>query len=305
MKNRGLDGQPHIRAFCYFCILMLTKRHCILSLFLLLTASAIGQSLLNDPVVPDSLLQDRKTAYHYYKAHYWDECHLNDSSLVKIPAFKQRLLAFFEQVVPPLPDSINMEIDKLVASIDNKAVRDEVLWTLLEKYLHPEYMTHDQVFIHLSDRYFSQLPISGLTEDNRRLIMAKADQWRRLILFSTAPNLQLFDKKGRTINMQDIESEYLVLFFYDHDCDICKEESHDLEALCQVHPEVKVLAIDTNYPFKPYKNGFIHVSIIGPGDDPMETYDVETTPLLYILDRNKRIIAKKLMASQIEQLLFP
>ena len=38
-------------------------------------------------------------------------------------------------------------------------------------------------------------------------------------------------------------------------------------------------------------------------DELYDLYDIEVTPLIYILDRNKRIIAKKIQAKQIPLVL--
>ena len=60
-----------------------TFTYCLIVLFSVLFGKAFGQSegLLDDPILPDSLLNDRQLSYQYYKDHFWDNCQLNDSSL--------------------------------------------------------------------------------------------------------------------------------------------------------------------------------------------------------------------------------
>ena len=96
---------------------------------------------------------------------------------------------YFDKLVAPLPDSITMEISQLIEkTMDNTDLRDFILWHLLDKYSHPEYMAQDQVFVWLYDQYFSQLEIKDLNEANLALIQEKAERLRRLALFNVAPD---------------------------------------------------------------------------------------------------------------------
>lgn len=218
--------------------------------------------------------------------HFWDGIEAFDGPTDENPFVAAQIDFYFDKLVAPLPDSITLEIDRLVERTNyNTDLRDFILWHLLEKYSHPEYMSQDQVFVYLYDQYFSQLEIKDLNEVNLALIREKAERLRRLALFNIAPNIQLND----SVNLQSVESEYIVLFFYDHDCDVCQQEMRDLDSVVAQHPEIMVLAIDMNPE--------------GSGSELIGLYDIETTPLIYVLDRDKRIIAKKIQARQIPLIL--
>ena len=216
-------------------------------------------------------------------AHFWDGIEAFDGPTDDNPVLAAQLDFYFDKMVAPLPDSITLEIDRLMERTDfNPDLRDFILWHLLERYRHPEYMSQDQVFVYLYDRYFSQLDIKDLNEANLTLIRDKAKRLRRLALFNVAPDIRISD----SIDLQSIENKYTVLFFYDHDCDVCRQEMRDLDSVCALHPEITPLKIDLNSDMKGL--GALY-----------DAYDIETTPLLYVLDRDKRIIAKKIRAKQI------
>lgn len=216
-------------------------------------------------------------------AHFWDGIEAFDGPTDENPVLSAQIDFYFDKMVAPLPDSITLEINRLVErTSDNPDLRDFILWHLLEKYRHPEYMSQDQVFVWLYDQYFSQLEIKDLNELNRPLIKEKADRLRRLALFQPAPEIHICD----SIDLQTVESEYTVLFFYDHDCNLCQQEMRDLDSVCAAHPEITVLAIDMN-------TDDVRFDVL------YDLYDIETTPLIYVLDRDKRIIAKKIRAEQI------
>ena len=214
--------------------------------------------------------------------HFWNGIESFDGPTNENPILAAQLDFYFDKLVAPLPDSINLEISRLIERTEsNPDLRDFILWKLLDKYQHPEYMSQDQVFVWLYDQYFSQLKIKDLNEHNLALIREKADRLRRLALFNTAPEIKL-----ENIDLQSVESEYIVVFFYDHDCDLCHQEMRDLDSVCATHPEITALKIDMNRDTE----GLLAL---------YDLYDIETTPLIYVLDRDKRIIAKKIRARQI------
>ncbi len=215
--------------------------------------------------------------------HFWDGIEAFDGPTDGNPILAAQLDFYFDKMVAPLPDSITPEIDRLIERTSfNPDLRDFILWHLLEKYRHPEYMSQDQVFVYLYDQYFSQLEIKDLNKTNLALIRDKAETFRRLALFNLAPDFAI----SNSIDLHSVESEYTVLFFYDHDCDVCHKEKQELDSVVLVHPEITVLAIDMN-------TNDVRVDAL------YELYDIETTPLIYVLDNEKRIIAKKIRAKQI------
>ncbi len=245
--------------------------------------------------------------------HFWDGIEAFDGPTDENPILASQIDFYFDKRVPPLPDSITPEIDRLVERTSfNTDLRDFILWHLLEKYRHPEYMSQDQVFVYLYDQYFSQLEIKDLNKTNLALIRDKAETFRRLALFNLAPDFAIND----SVDLHSVESEYTVLFFYDHDCDVCHKEMQELDSIGAEHPEITTLAIDMN-PDSPSESfGGFAIRPKGDGDlkspiqyrritNPSElialsdAYDIETTPLIYVLDKDKRIIAKKIQARQI------
>ena len=216
-------------------------------------------------------------------AHFWDGIEDFDGPTDENPILAAQIDFYFDKMVAPLPDSITLEISRLIDKTEtNTDLRDFILWHLLERYHYPEYMSQDQVFVWLYDEYFSQLKIKDLNKTNLALIQEKAERLRQLALFNVAPDIKL----GDSIDLQSIENNFTVLFFYDHDCDLCQQEMQDLDSVVAQHPEITKLAIDMN-------TDDVQMDVL------YDLYDIETTPLIYVLDRDKRIIAKKIRARQI------
>jgi hypothetical protein len=220
-------------------------------------------------------------------AHFWDGIDSFDGPTDENPVLAAQIDFYFDKMVAPLPDSITPEIDRLVERTSfNPDLRDFILWHLLERYRHPEYMSQDQVFVWLYDHYFSRLEIKDLNAANLAMIRDKAETFRRLALFNLAPDFAIND----SVDLHSVESEYTILFFYDHDCDVCQKEMQDLDSITVLQPEIKIISIDMN-------TDDVRVDVL------YNLYDIETTPLIYVLDKSKRIIAKKIQAKQIPLVL--
>ena len=150
--------------------------------------------------------------------HFWDGIEAFDGPTDENPVLASQLDFYFDKLVSPLPDSITMEIDRLAERTSyNTDLRDFILWHLLEKYRHPEYITQDQVYVWLYDQYFSQLEIKNLNAADLALIREKAERLRRLAINNPAPEIRLDN-----LDLSAIESKYTILFFYDHDCEVCQ-----------------------------------------------------------------------------------
>lgn len=232
---------------------------------------------------------------------FWDGIEDFDGPTDRNPLMERQIDYYFDSLVSPIPDSICAEIDRLLARNIDTELRDFILWHLLEKYQQPIYMSQDRVFIHLYDNYFSKLKIKDLQERNLTMIADKAERLRRLQLFCEAPNFKGKDINGQPFNLQEIESNYVILFFFDHDCYTCNEELDELKKTNL--PGTTIVAIDTNPEPIFADDNFINISTKYISCDLFELYDIESTPIIYVLDRDKRIIAKKIRANQINLII--
>ncbi|MGN0033425.1 MAG: DUF5106 domain-containing protein [Candidatus Limimorpha sp.] len=211
---------------------------------------------------------------------YWDDFPFCDSRVLTYPLIDNKLDTYFDYL-PINPETINAAIDDLVGRAScNKEVRDYILWHLYRKYFSPNYMNLDEVFIHLSDEYFSKLDIQYLTESIKEMIMDRADNLRHLTLGAKIPEID---------NLYAFDSPFTLLVFFDKTCQKCAQEGRKLEEICQKYPEVRIFPVEIHR-----KNG----------QNLISEYDIQSTPLIYLLDKEKRIVAKRIKAEQVEQFLI-
>lgn len=216
---------------------------------------------------------------HRSMENYWDGFPLDDARILTFPMIDNKLETYFNNLQIDA-ETINNEIDKLIAKTgDCTEVRDYLIWYFYVKYFNPNYMNLDDVYIHLVDEYFLKMQIKNVSENVVKLMEERANYLERLKLGAKIPEVG---------NLYSIESQYVALVFYDKTCQKCAKEGRILEEIRSRHPEMTIYPVEIN-----------STSI----KNLMSLYDIQTSPMIYLLDNQKKIIAKRIKAEQVEQFL--
>ena len=292
---------------------------------------------------PDSIL-----VYNYYKKHYWDGVDFKDDGLARTPFFHGRLTRYFESVVLRDPDSVSVEIDRIM----NQAVEGSIMYKLLlanfvNKYETSKVMGFDKVFVTIVDKYFKTGKAKDIYNDDNivKNIINRADILRPLLLEEIAPELPMIpieshDKivkmgfeNAKTseeltkifyaniteiektfLKLRSIKAKYTLLVFWDVDCSHCQVEIPKLidlyHQLLKDKMDVKVFCVYTQQEFDKYKKyvdekklDWINVYDGVHYNNLKDKYDIYSTPVIYILDKDKKIKAKRIDVDQIKTIL--
>ena len=211
--------------------------------------------------------------------HYWDCFALNDKRILTYPLIDKKLEAYFNSL-PINAEIINAEIDKLIAKTgDCVEVRDYLIWYFYRKYYSPDYMNLDDIYIHLVEDYFMKYEMENVSKRILNMMSERANYLKNLKIGAKIPEIG---------NLHSIKSQYVVVFFYDKTCNRCMKDGKTLEEIQTRHPEMTIFPVEIN----------------SSGIDNIENlYDIQTTPTIYVLDNQKKIIAKRIKAEQVEQVL--
>ena len=116
---------------------------------------------LKEPEIPPASRQpggkyDSVFAFHYFKDHYWDGLSFSDERLTRTPVFEPRLDKYFRELVSPDPDSIEKEADRMLLEARvSKPMFQYLMVYFVQKYVNPEFMGQDAVYVHLFDKYIN------------------------------------------------------------------------------------------------------------------------------------------------------
>lgn len=269
---------------------------------------------------------DSLAAYNFYKGHFWDGVNFWDGRLAYTTFFEDKLDKYFEQLVTPQPDSIIKEIDWMLGYASaNEEMNRFLLIKFVNRYLVQKYMWEDMIFVHLFEKYFSHKTYSWLNEQGRKTITDRAYSLMANIMGTPASEISLPDSAGKAISLYATEAPYTIVAFWDPTCGHCKEvlpklDSFYLAKWKAVGLKIFAVAKETDGTKKDWLSfineqhlqDWAHV-YYSKADDKARTsagipgysqlYDVQTFPTLYLLDNEKRIVAKKLRYQQIDEVL--
>lgn len=292
---------------------------------------------------PDSI-----QVYNYYKKHYWDNVDFKDDATMRNPFFNGKIKTYFESVVVTHPDSISVEIDRML----NKTKPGSLIFKLLLAHFTYTYETtklmgFDKVFVHMSDTYFKTGKADGIYEDNEivQKIIKRADKLKPLLVGSVAQDLFMIkaedfskmkamgfedakNSKEMTdvyyknvdqvnkmyVKLSDVKADYTILVFWDVDCGHCQKEIPVLidayNDLLKEKKSVKVYSVYMQHEGEKYlkyidehKLPWINVYDGAHYNNAVEKYDVYSTPVIYVLDKNKIIKAKRIDANQVKTII--
>jgi len=284
---------------------------------------------LKDPVIPPiptlpNGRPDSTFAYRYYKAHYWDNISFTDDRLLRTPIFEPKLDHYYKDLVSPEADSIDREIDHmLLFSRTNKDMFRFLLVYFTQKYINPEYMGQDAVFIHIFEKYINTGQADFFTEKYRKFVDDRAYSIMANLIGQPAANMELTDTLGKIRSLYEIPSNFVLVCFWDPTCSHCKETIPKLDSIYQAkwkYEGVQIYGVMVDGGQDNWRN-FIRSHNLGDWINVYQTtaqhdaevaagrpdfrqlYDVYQTPAIYLLDKEKRIVAKKLTYQQVDEII--
>jgi len=287
-------------------------------------------NVLKEPVIPQANQHpggkyDSTFAYQYYKAHYWDGVSFTDERLLRTPVYIPKFDRYFAEVLPQDSDSIIRYAGNILeASRSNKEMFKYHLSALTDRYVNPTYMGQDKVFVHLFEKYYlTGAADSWMNDKYRKFIYDRGYSLMANQLGEKGANLELIDTLGKPRPLYEVEGPFTVLCFWDPTCSHCQVEVPKLDSIFQNKWKargVRLYGVMTDggkeawlkYIRTHDLKDWIHVYQTQEMKDAesaanrpgfRQLYDVYQTPMLYLLDKDKRIIAKKLNYEQLDQVM--
>jgi thiol-disulfide isomerase/thioredoxin len=256
---------------------------------------------------PDSVRWVR--SYMYNKNHFFDNVPLSDERLVRTPILHAKLKTYFSSVVLQLPDSINKEVDRIILKCySSRKVFQYVAVFLFNHFRESEIMGHDAIMVKLADDIYLSGKADWVTKEWRENLRKEVDKLRPNLIGVTGHDLVMNSYNNVFVSLHDIRKDFTVLYFWEPDCGHCKEATPKLKEYYDKarNNGVEVFAVCTQADKQKWEKYIIDNKLdwINGWDPQRKTnfdyyYNVTATPLVYILDRNKKIIAKKLPVESI------
>jgi thiol-disulfide isomerase/thioredoxin len=294
--------------------------------------------MLREPKVPNapSGIEDvRFWNYMWYRNHYWDRVDFTDSRLVRDGSFHKMIEMWWGQIIPPDPDTLFFEAQKLLAQVVvNEDMFKYILHHMTFESESSKVMCMDKVFVDLVNEYYVKGKVKWLDDKQLAKIVDRAKALKYSVCGNIAHNITLPGIDGTTWrSLHDIEAKYTVMVIWESSCGHCKKEMPVLQRIYEEWHDkgLEIYAIGNDFEPEPWLEylkttnytDWIHVSdnpLINAQDSAASliysritdleslnfrtTFDVFSTPKLFLLDENKKILAKQIGALQLAEMLY-
>lgn len=276
--------------------------------------------------ITDSLFQ-----YRYYRSHFFDNFDVSDVRLLYSPIYEDKIKRYIDKVVPQIPDTIIKEVDWLIKQSRSDSILFQYMTsTLLNHYAKSEIMGMDAIYLHIAKKYY----IPEATWTSKKFIEDLKEAVKKqepLTLGKVAPDIQLVHvpdehfkmaendtalKKnvyvGSMFNISQIKADYTVLYFWEAHCGHCQK------AIPKLHKELEMLKDMNTVVIAVHMLGGVEgkedwVEFVNKNKmygwinawnpysfDYKDKFDLKASNQVFILDKDKKIIAKRISTEQIE-----
>ncbi len=265
---------------------------------------------------PDTNLRDMQA--RYYRAHYWDNVNLKDHSLIYTPQlFDKTNLYFFNVLYYQDADTIV----KYAEVLFDKVVNDSTMLRYFMEFALPKYerstknIGWDQVFVSLVKDYYLTGKCTWATKAEVFNKKQTVDFLSQSLIGAMGQELLMADTNQSEnpndwISSHAFPQKYVMLWFWDPDCNHCKKQTAELKILYDSMTAVgnkvfEVYAVGFESDVQKWKNyvhkhqlPFVNVGGSNVNIDYQEAYNVHGAPTMILLNADRQIIMNKTLATK-------
>jgi thiol-disulfide isomerase/thioredoxin len=259
---------------------------------------------------------DSTFQWRFYKTHYWDHVDMMDERVLRCPVYHNKLKTYMTQTVVQQSDSINVAGDDLLHKTDMKG--DLYRYTLsyiFNEMANSKVMGMDGSYVHFGKNYFCKGLTPWVDTAKQFKICDRVNRLEPVLVGKKAQRLVLpidsTEKQWK--NLYDVKAKWTIVAFWDPDCGHCKKE---LPVLVEAYHNLKKMGIDVEVyspaimeieNYKDWvefikKNNLDWINVCDPyrHTNFRWEWDIQSTPQVYILDKDKIIKARRIGAEQVE-----
>lgn len=267
------------------------------------------------PDFPEMADQEKKreAQFRWLQDHYFDNIDLQDDRLLRTPFLFQRLNYYTDRLTVQIPDTISQSIDKVLDLMDPQSETYKYYVVhFTNKAANSKIVGMDAVYVHMVDAYYSSGKATWADAEQLSKMKENADEIRPLLVGKIAPDLKMKTRDGEDVTLHGLSADYTILYFWAFDCGHCKkstpvmaefyEKWHDkgveIFSICTKQREVEKC---WEYIDEKKIGDWMHVT-----DKYLRfyrDYSIKSTPTIFVLDENKKIISKRIGAEQLDEVL--
>lgn len=255
--------------------------------------------------------------YRHYKKHYFDNIDLTHPAVLRTPFLNDRIEYYLEKLTYKMPDSLNQSVDYILDKMEgSEEMYSYYLSHLLRKYGEAKVVGQDAVYVHIAEKYYATGKATWMKPENLEKILENAANLKPTLIGKQAPDFTVQKEDGSSLSLSDMKSKYTVIFFWAPDCGHCTKSIPHIKTFSEKWKDkgVEILTI-CNKTGKKYESCWEGVKekgleeFINTGDQYQKSkilsnYFVKTTPKIFVLDQDHKIIMKGIGAKQLDAVMI-
>ena len=256
----------------------------------------------------------QRKQWRWLQANYLDGLDLDDPRVVRTPFLFSRVNYFVNSLQVRHPDTLAAAIDQVLESMDPQSEAYRMLVVhFTNEAATSKLVGMDALYVHMVDNYYRNGTAYWADEEQVGKMTDNADRLKPLLIGQQAPDLKMTRRDGTPINLYDVDADYTVLYFWRYDCPACKKSTPHMKEFYEKYADagVKIFSVCTKGADE-IGNCWDYVDEQGTGDwiqvaDPYQrfykSYDIQSTPSIFLLDRDKTIVSKRIGADQLGEVM--
>lgn len=259
----------------------------------------------------DSVLQQKR--YYYYRNHYFDNLRLTDDRVLRTPYFVSKLDRYFDDVLPQIPDTVADECIRIIEKTKGNTECFRFVTSHLYNHVNnSKIMGMDAALVAIADKYYLAGLCPWAEEKFLTDLREQVEKLRYTLVNHKAVDLKKMPSinVGEYFTLSEVDAPFTILVFWEPSCGHCKKEIPALKK--EVWDKysstgIKIFAVYCQTEYEPWKE-FVEehqleewINVYDPyrRTNFRTYYNINSTPQIYILDRDKTIIAKRIGVDQI------
>ena len=273
----------------------------------------------SEPDIPEAPIVDGKKdstfPYRYYKAHFFDKVDLKDDRLLRTPVLAGKIKQYIEKLTLQVTDSICRSADYVIGlSNPESEIFKYLVYYVTNTYEKSQIMGMDAIFVYMAKNYYLSGKAYWVDSTQLEKICDRVKALEPCLIGRVAnPMTGLVDNKIRYISLNNINSKYTIVYFWDPSCGHCQKVTPKLKEFYDQNRSklnLEILGVyieaDTVEWFKYIREknlNWINAADLTGQANFRKYYDIYSTPVIYLLNKDKRIIAKRLEVDQLEDFI--
>ena len=253
--------------------------------------------------------------YNYRRDHFFDGIDFSDDRILNTPLIKPKLDNYFNKILIQAPDSIIPQALKyLRISEKTPSMYQYLSQFLINNSAQSKIMGMDAVFVAVAEEVYLSGKASWTDSATYAKIREEVFLTKPNLIGKKAPEMFIESITGEQVSLHQSQARYTVLLFWEPNCGHCKKEvpavyNEVFEPFMKHDVQVFAVCIGDNkeewtqFVDEHELVGWIHAWDPSNKSGFRYKYNVKSSPMLYLLDQDKKIIAKRIDYSSLSKYL--